>query len=199
MTRNDSSLSHSSSSRGLMGMATAINKVPVGPGYRKWTLKPLSVREADRLEARSALYCSNMRMEEQERKDVGCCWDEYSVTSDRASPAELSASMHTLASSSLSSSVSVSTSGNGAGAGDRGSSNGMSTSTSTSSNATMISGSTADLAAASSSGYPKGEAAGGSSSTSSLQQGSEPPRRVLRLKKSRSDFFFQNTTPASIM
>ncbi|GJJ72933.1 hypothetical protein EMPS_05291 [Entomortierella parvispora] len=191
MTRNDSNLSYSSSIReggsGLMGMATAINKVPVGPGYRKWTLKPLSVREADRLEARSALYCSNMRMEEQERKDVGCCWDEYSVTSDRASPAELSASMHTLASSSLSSSVSVSTSGNGAG-----SSSGMSTSTSTSSNATMISGSTADLAGT------KGEAESGNSSNSSLQ-GSEPPRRVLRLKKSRSDFFFQNTTPASIM
>lgn len=192
MTRNDSNLSHSSSSRGLMGMATAINKVPVGPGYRKWTLKPLSVREADRLEARSALYCSTMRMEEQERKDVGCCWDEYSVSSERASPAELSASIHTLASSSLPSSVSVSTSGNGAGSG-------MSTSTSTSSNATMISGSAADLVGGNGSGYSKGETEGGSSSTSLLQQGSEPPRRVLRLKKSRSDFFFQNTTPASIM
>ncbi|KAG0048978.1 hypothetical protein BGZ83_006163 [Gryganskiella cystojenkinii] len=192
IARDDSRVLSNSSSRssGLMGMATAINKVPVGPGYRKWTLKPLSVREADRLEARSALYCSNMRMEEQERRDVGCCWDDYSAMSDRASPAELSASMHTITSIASIASSGISSASTVAGAGKSG---GLSTSTSTSSNATMISASTSDLVG----GHKKIEA--GSSSYESGSGATEPPRRVLRLKKSRSDFFFQNTTPASIM
>ncbi|KAF9904489.1 hypothetical protein EC991_002649 [Linnemannia zychae] len=167
-------------------------KVPVGPGYRKWTLKPLSVREADRLEARSAVYCSNMMMEEQERKDAGCCLDEYSS----ASPEELhnlsatllaAASMHTIASSS---------SAMGAV-----SQHNMPSSTSTSSSVTtMASPSVSDLATTKQQQQQQEGQAGDATATASPTDGAtEPTRRVLRLKKSRSDFFFQNTTPASIM
>ncbi|KAG0377103.1 hypothetical protein BGX24_006707 [Mortierella sp. AD032] len=168
------------------------SKVPVGPGYRKWTLKPLSVREADRLEARSAVYCSNMMMEEHERRDAGCCLDKYSS----ASPEELhnlsatllaAASMHTIASS-----ASSNTAGGASAESRRGM---MSTSTSTSSSvATMASSSVSDLATTKHLKQPEGQ-----SDTGTPMEGAMEPRRVLRLKKSRSDFFFQNTTPASIM
>ncbi|KAF8942193.1 hypothetical protein BGZ47_006745 [Haplosporangium gracile] len=163
------------------------SKVPIGPGYRKWTLKPLSVREADRLEARSAVYCSNMMMEEQERKDAGCCLDKYSC----ASPEELhnlsatllaAASMHTISSASAATAAR--------------SQRNMSTSTSTFSSATtMASSSVSDLTTTKHQQYQEGNEI----AVVSTKGATEPPRRTLRLKKSRSDFFFQNTTPASIM
>ncbi|KAF9118898.1 hypothetical protein BGW39_000776, partial [Mortierella sp. 14UC] len=146
--RNDSCVSTTSSrgsnragsSAGLMGMGMGM--VPVGPGYRKWTLKPLSVREADRLEARSAVYCSNVMMEEQKRKDAGCCLDEYSAASaeelyNLSATLLAAASMHTIVSL-------ASAAGAGAGAISQ---HNMSTSTSTSSSVTtMSSSSVSDLA-----------------------------------------------------
>ncbi|KAG0004627.1 hypothetical protein BGZ65_013038, partial [Modicella reniformis] len=88
----------SESNAGLLGMSLGMagssshslpcthhHKVPIGPGYRKWTLKPLSVREADRLEARSSFYTSTLMMEAQERQDAGCSLDEHSC----ATPEEL--------------------------------------------------------------------------------------------------------------
>ncbi|KAI8363076.1 hypothetical protein B0O80DRAFT_432649 [Mortierella sp. GBAus27b] len=201
MTKTDS-CPRSRSSAGLMSIGMASNsssslssahhsKVPVGPGYRKWTLKPLSVREADRLEARSSLYASNLMMEAQERRDAGCCLDEYSC----ATPEEL----HNLSASLLSSSVhttssmaSMSTTVSSATSHSHGTINNstMSASSSASSTATKVPGSTVDLAANE----------GGTSGQNESTQGTvEPPRRTLRLKKSRSDFFFQNTTPVSIM
>ncbi|KAG0100323.1 hypothetical protein BGZ93_002561 [Podila epicladia] len=166
-SRNGST--HGNASGGLIGMGMA-PKVPVGPGYRKWTLKPLSVREADRLEARSSMFCSNMMMEEQERKDVGCFWDEYTAIG-RTSPADL------VISSSISSSIAGSS---------------MHT----------ISSSTGNMAAQNN--IAKGAGASASVPASILaneksESTLEPVRRVLKLKKSRSDFFFQNSTPASIM
>ncbi|KAG0292810.1 hypothetical protein BGZ96_003660 [Linnemannia gamsii] len=199
---NSTKSSRAGSNAGLMGMATTgsgtlnsgntslasmthHSKVPIGPGYRKWTLKPLSVREADRLEARSAVYCSNLMMEEQERKDAGCCLDEYSS----ASPEELhnlsatllaAASMHT-----------ISSVANAA----AGSQHNMSTSTSTSSSvATMASSSVSDLGTT-----KQQQQQEGNGTIVPIERATEMTRRTLRLKKSRSDFFFQNTTPASIM
>lgn len=164
---------HGSATGGLMGMGMVgmAPKVPVGPGYRKWTLKPLSVREADRLEARSSMYCSNMMMEEQERKDAGCFWDEYTAMG-RASPADLT----------ISSSISSSIAG---------------------SSMYTISSSTSNMTAQDSlAGGARGAASVSASNLASEKSepsGSEPVKRVLRLKKSRSDFFYQNSTPASIM
>ncbi|KAG0067135.1 hypothetical protein BGZ89_006447 [Linnemannia elongata] len=209
IARNDSCASTSSrgssttnnragNNGGLMGMGMSTtngsstlssgNTIPIGPGYRKWTLKPLSVREADRLEARSAVYCSNMMMEEQERKDAGCCLDEYSS----ASPEELhnlsatllaAASMHTIASAA------------GALATMTGSRQDLSASASTSSSvATMASSSVSDLATT-----KHQQDSNGTIAAVPSEGATEPVRRTLRLKKSRSDFFFQNTTPASIM
>ncbi|KAG0219735.1 hypothetical protein BGX33_001052 [Mortierella sp. NVP41] len=184
-----------SSGNGNMTTSTHHSRVPVGPGYRKWTLKPLSVREADRLEARSAVYCSNMMMEEQERRDAGCCLDEYSS----ASPEELhnlsatllaAASMHTIASA-----AGASNSGReslSSGSSTAAGSQHMSTSTSTASSvATMASSSLLDLAT-------KDQETNSISPVEGTNT-TEPLRRTLCLKKSRSDFFFQNTTPASIM
>lgn len=219
MTRNESCVSqHSNKSgshggSGLMGMgmaghgghdtSTHHSKVPIGPGYRKWTLKPLSVREAERLEARSSIYCSNLMMEEQERKDVGCCWDAYSS----ASPEKLhnlSATLLTsMTSSSISSAATTATATSehhhqhhqyqqGQKHEKHHTPSTMSTSTSISSNATKVSASTSDLP----SQYDDKDNA---SNSSEAEKEPEPVRRVLRLKKSRSDFFFQNTTPASIM
>ncbi|KAG0362879.1 hypothetical protein BG005_003762 [Podila minutissima] len=162
-SRNGST--HGSVTGGLVGMGMA-PKVPVGPGYRKWTLKPLSVREADRLEARSSMFCSNMMMEEQERKDAGCFWDEYTAMG-RTSPADLT----------ISSSISSSIAG---------------------SSMHTISSSTGNMAAQDSIAKGAGGAASVSASIPASEK-SEPVRRVLKLKKSRSDFFFQNSTPASIM
>ncbi|KAF9933838.1 hypothetical protein FBU30_004234 [Linnemannia zychae] len=179
---NGSISSNRSSGNTSLATMTHHSMVPVGPGYRKWTLKPLSVREADRLEARSALYCSNMMMEEQERRDAGCCLDEYSS----ASPEELhnlsatllaTASMHTISSTA---SAPVATGGR--------SQQNISTSSSV---ATMASSSVTDLASTKQQDMDV--------ATSPNEGTAEPTRRVLRLKKSRSDFFFQNTTPASIM
>ncbi|KAF9095641.1 hypothetical protein BGX27_001244 [Mortierella sp. AM989] len=189
--------SRSGSSGGLMNMSSSGSstssltgthhfKVPVGPGYRKWTLKPLSVREADRLEARSSLYTSNMMMEVQDRKDAGCCLDEYSS----ATPEEL----HNLSATLLTSSSVHKTSSMGSVAasktvaagnhGNNGNGQTMSTSSSVSSTATKVSGSANDLA---------------DNQKNDSLHGTEPPKKTLRLKKSRSDFFFQNSTPASIM
>lgn len=177
-----------SSGNNSLASMTHHSKVPVGPGYRKWTLKPLSVREADRLEARSAVYCSNMMMEVQERKDAGCCLDEYSS----ASPEELhnlsatllaAASMHTI--SSAAAALATVT----------GSRQDMSASASTSSSvATMASSSVSDLATT-----KQQQDSNGTTAAVPTEGATEPVRRTLRLKKSRSDFFFQNTTPASIM
>ncbi|KAI9241143.1 MAG: hypothetical protein BYD32DRAFT_458115 [Podila humilis] len=170
-SRNGSA--HGSATGGLMGMGMVgmAPKVPVGPGYRKWTLKPLSVREADKLEARSSMFCSNTMMEEQERKDAGCFWDEYTAMG-RASPGDLT----------ISSSISSSIAG---------------------SSMYTISSSTSNMAAQDSLAGGAGGAASVSASNlankKSEPAGSEPVKRVLRLKKSRSDFFFQNSTPASIM
>ncbi|CAO3570411.1 unnamed protein product [Mortierella alpina] len=206
--------------------STHHSKVPVGPGYRKWTLKPLSVREADRLEARSSVFCSNMMMEKQERKDVGCCWDEYSASysSGLTTPAEelynLSAtllaaasSMHTIASlnSTLTAGSGSNTHHHHQGSSSSASADAMlSKSTSASSNVTRVSVSGLNRV-----GYEEGHLKGeGSNSNNNSKSGdsgageaddkaathtTDPPRRVLRLKKSRSDFFFQNSTPASIM
>ncbi|KAF9981618.1 hypothetical protein BGZ75_007025 [Mortierella antarctica] len=267
MARNDSNCSaghtrRSGSQAGLMGMGMAMamgmvghsrggsnipqsnhsasthhSKVPVGPGYRKWTLKPLSVREADRLEARSSVYCSNMMMEKQERKDVGCCWDEYSPSyaSGLTTPAEelynLSASLLAAASSmqTIASLNSTLTAGSVSSHPsqhdhhhpsqhhyhDQGSSSSssasamLSKSTSTSSNVTKVCSSGPDLVGRED-GSQKGEGGSGTNNSSDAGSGAadgddkavhttDPPRRVLRLKKSRSDFFFQNSTPASIM
>ncbi|KAF9147690.1 hypothetical protein BG015_010633 [Linnemannia schmuckeri] len=216
--RNDSYASNSSrgsnrnnhrvgSNAGLMGMGMGMvtdsgtfhsgntslasmthhSKVPIGPGYRKWTLKPLSVREADRLEARSAVYCSNMMMEEQERKDAGCCLDKYSS----ASPEEL----HNL-SATLLAAASMYTISSASAATAAGSQRNMSTSASTSSSVTtMASSSVSDLATT----KHQQQQEGNGIAVVSTKGATEPPRRTLRLKKSRSDFFFQNTTPASIM
>ncbi|KAF9576684.1 hypothetical protein EC968_005457 [Mortierella alpina] len=218
--RGSSSIPPSSNSA-----STHHSKVPVGPGYRKWTLKPLSVREADRLEARSSVYCSNMMMERQERKDVGCCWDEYSpsYSSGLTTPAEelynLSASllaaassMHTIASlnSTLTAGSTSSHHHHHQGSSSSSSAGAMlSKSTSTSSNVTKVSASGSDLVGQED-GSLKGE--GGCNTKSGGGGGggaadgddkaihtTDPPKRVLRLKKSRSDFFFQNSTPASIM
>ncbi|KAF9195593.1 hypothetical protein BGZ50_004192 [Haplosporangium sp. Z 11] len=217
MTRNESCVSqHSNKSvshggSGLMGISIAghgshdasthHSKVPIGPGYRKWTLKPLSVREADRLEARSSVYCSNLMMEEQERKDAGCCWDIYSS----ASPEELHNLSVTLLTSMTSSSISsaattaTTTTENHQHHYQQGQKHEkhhtpstMSTLTSISSNATKVSASTSDLP-------NQHEGKDNASNSSETGKGPEPVRRALRLKKSRSDFFFQNTTPASIM
>ncbi|KAF9295170.1 hypothetical protein BGZ88_002680 [Linnemannia elongata] len=187
MSTTNGSSTLSSGNTSLASM-THHPKVPIGPGYRKWTLKPLSVREADRLEARSAVYCSNMMMEEQERKDAGCCLDEYSS----ASPEELhnlsatllaAASMHTI------------TSAAGALATMAGSRQDLSASASTSSSvATMASSSVSDLATT-----KHQQDNNGTIAAVPAEGSTEPVRRTLRLKKSRSDFFFQNTTPASIM
>ncbi|KAG0026422.1 hypothetical protein BGZ81_006366 [Podila clonocystis] len=163
---------NSSATGGLMGMGMVgmAPKVNLGPGYRKWTLKPLSVREADRLEARSRMFCSNMMMEEQERKDVGCFWDEYTAMG-RTSPADLT----------ISSSISSSIAG---------------------SSMHTISSSTSNISAQDS--VVQGAVGAASVSASNLaseksERAGEPVKRVLKLKKSRSDFFFQNSTPASIM
>ncbi|KAF9964052.1 hypothetical protein BGZ70_006995 [Mortierella alpina] len=260
MARNDSHCSNGHSRRsgsqaGLAGMGMAMamgmvghgrggshipqsshtasthhSKVPVGPGYRKWTLKPLSVREADRLEARSSVYCSNMMMEKQERKDVGCCWDEYShaYASGLTTPAEelynLSASLLAAASSmhTIASLNSTLTAGSGPsthyhrphplGSSSSSSADAMlSKSTSVSSNVTKASVSGSDRLGPED-GHLKGGGSSGHSNSKSGDGGAagegddkttvhptDPPRRVLRLKKSRSDFFFQNSTPASIM
>ncbi|KAF9962632.1 hypothetical protein BGZ72_000052 [Mortierella alpina] len=213
-SREASNISHSTNSA-----STHHSKVPVGPGYRKWTLKPLSVREADRLEARSSVYCSNMMMEKQERKDVGCCWDEYSYSysSGLATPAEelynLSASllaaassMHTIASlNSTLTAGSVSSHHHHQHQGSSSSSSAgaaLSKSTSTSSNVTKVSASVSDLVGQEG-GNQKDEGSGGiggpGDGDAKAVHTQDPPRRVLRLKKSRSDFFFQNSTPASIM
>ncbi|KAF9349081.1 hypothetical protein BGX26_012577 [Mortierella sp. AD094] len=137
-------------SMGLSGSSTSSFtgthhfKVPVGPGYRKWTLKPLSVREADRLEARSSLYTCNVMMEIQERKDAGCCLDEYSS----ATPEELhnlSATLLTSSMNTASSMTSVSTTATSATGNNGNVSQTMSTSSSTSSTATKVSGSANDL------------------------------------------------------
>ncbi|KAK3809337.1 MAG: hypothetical protein J3Q66DRAFT_416169 [Benniella sp.] len=208
MVRNDSYAGYSKSgnSAGLMGLRIAGSssgslsnthrpKVPVGPGYRKWTLKPLSVREADRLEARSSLYTSNMMMEAQERRDAGCCLDEYSC----ATPEELhnlSAALLITSIPTVSSMASVLTNASSATTQSHGTIHNksnhstLSTSSSISSTETKVAGSIADLAAT------EGETG---SQSDSAQGSTEPPKRTLRLKKSRSDFFFQNTTPVSIM
>ncbi|KAF9317174.1 hypothetical protein BG003_001098 [Podila horticola] len=169
-SRNGSA--HGTVTGGLMGMGMVgmAPKVPVGPGYRKWTLKPLSVREADRLEARSSMVCSNMMMEEQERKDAGCFWDEYTAIG-RTSPVDLA----------ISSSISSSIAG---------------------SSMHTISSSTSNMTAQESIAEGPGGAASVSASDLAGKKSEcagEPVKRVLKLKKSRSDFFFQNSTPASIM
>ncbi|KAI7826014.1 hypothetical protein BC939DRAFT_118670 [Gamsiella multidivaricata] len=178
-----------SGSSGLAG--THHSKVPIGPGYRKWTLKPLSVREADRLEARSSLYSSNTMMEEHERKDAGCCLDEYSTATpeelQNLSVTLLAASMRTIPSMASMSTVVGSMTGQSNSYINNGSIKTMSTSSSISSTATKVAGSAADLASKEDGGDNDGA------------QTVDQPRRTLRLKKSRSDFFFQNTTPASIM
>ncbi|KAF8930595.1 hypothetical protein BGZ58_008160 [Dissophora ornata] len=188
--------SRAGSSGGLTGMGIGIgmvgsnssclpgthhSKVPVGPGYRKWTLKPLSVREADRLEARSSLYSSTMMMEVQERRDAGCCLDEYSSATPEElhslSATLLTSSMHTISSmASVSTAATTSTTGSKESQSSDGEKKGMSASSSASS-------------------VLDGELAGKEDRESERQAA----RRTLRLKKSRSDFFFQNTTPASIM
>ncbi|KAF8980388.1 hypothetical protein BGZ46_004261 [Entomortierella lignicola] len=186
ITSNNNSIGLNGSSTG--SLTGSHFKIPVGPGYRKWTLKPLSVREADRLEARSSLYTSNVMMEVQERKDAGCCLDKYSL----ATPEELHnlsatllSSMHnqhattatTTTSSILASSTATSST-------QYGNSQTMSTSSSVSSTATKVSAT---------------NLSSGSLNVDDKSTGSELPKRTLRLKKSRSDFFFQNSTPASIM
>ncbi|KAF9585150.1 hypothetical protein BGW38_003701 [Lunasporangiospora selenospora] len=163
-------------------------RVPVGPGYRKWTLKPLSVREADRLEARSSLYCSSMMMEEQERRGAGCCWDEYSSASStatlvgRSTPEELCSISNSLANSIATAGSSMHTL--------------SSMTTSASSGYGHELGYGGKLPSAIEGGSKK-ENDGSQGVTE--DDGATTTRRVLRMKKSRSDFFFQNTTPASIM
>ncbi|KAG0268001.1 hypothetical protein DFQ27_007759 [Actinomortierella ambigua] len=207
--------------------ATAIaagGTVPIGPGYRKWTLKPLTVREADRLEARSELFSCKLMMEEQDRKDMGCCLDEYATMMPLATPEDLFQSMHTIAStvgSSLSSSTSTS-----------GTMTSITTANTTSTLTNMAPNTaTATAVAAAAAAAATGTAFSHPSTTqnpqttgtkSSLPTASDdsdsltkdslvsaptadqsaahpPPFRMLRMKKSRSDFFYQNTTPAVIM
>ncbi|KAF9143718.1 hypothetical protein BGX30_014967 [Mortierella sp. GBA39] len=187
MSASNGSSTLSSGNTSLASM-THYSKVPVGPGYRKWTLKPLSVREADRLEARSAVYCSNMMMEEQERKDAGCCLDKYSS----ASPEELHNLSATLLAAASMHAISSAAAAMATVAGSR---QDMSTSSSMSSSvATMASSSVSDLATT-----KHLQDSNGTTAAVLAEGAAEPVRRTLRLRKSRSDFFFQNTTPASIM
>ncbi|KAG0214032.1 hypothetical protein BGX28_002898 [Mortierella sp. GBA30] len=195
---------HSSTNSSSSSTATTHSRVPIGPGYRKWTLKPLSVREADRLEARSSIYSSNLIMERQERKDVGCYWDEYSYSysSGLTTPAEelnnLSASLLAAASSmhTIASMTSTLTSGSTVGQ----SKSTISKSTSASSNTTKISSSsTSDLTIQEGGVIVASKIKSTDNGHVEGTGGTEPLRRALRLKKSRSDFFFQNTTPVSIM
>ncbi|KAG0316493.1 hypothetical protein BGZ99_006863 [Dissophora globulifera] len=164
---------------------THYSKVPIGPGYRKWTLKPLSVREADRLEARSSLFSSNMFMEEQERRDAGCYLDEYSSATPEElhnlSATLLTSSMHTIpsmASVSTTSSLSLSKT-------TEGDVKKTPASVATSLTSTEDSGSCTEVA--------------GSENGEEQASNTMPTTKTLRLKKSRSDFFFQNSTPAAIM
>ncbi|KAF9975161.1 hypothetical protein BGZ73_001269 [Actinomortierella ambigua] len=181
--------------------------VPIGPGYRKWTLKPLTVREADRLEARSELYARKLMMEEQDRKDMGCCLDDYATMMPLATPEDLFHSMHTIAStvgSSLSSSSSTSTSTSG-------STTMASVATTAGGNnkahhQTVAHAADGGLSLSHSStehGLPLATGMNGPCLGTSVDQGAAPtsaiPTRTLRMKKSRSDFFYQNTTPAVIM
>ncbi|KAG9063041.1 hypothetical protein KI688_004641 [Linnemannia hyalina] len=187
MSASNGSSTLSSGNTSLASM-THHSKVPVGPGYRKWTLKPLSVREADRLEARSAVYCSNMMMEEQERTDAGCCLDKYSS----ASPEELHNLSATLLAAASMHAISSAAAAMATVAGSR---QDMSASSSASSSvATMASSSASDLATT-----KRQQDSNGTTAAVPAEGVAEPVRRTLRLRKSRSDFFFQNTTPASIM
>ncbi|KAG0238623.1 hypothetical protein BGW42_004385 [Actinomortierella wolfii] len=182
--------------------------VPIGPGYRKWTLKPLTVREADRLEARSELFSCKLMMEEQDLKDMGCCLDEYASRMRLATPEDLYHSMHTLASTIGSSSTTTNSvsgsmpsntvSGKNTTASDSGSSLVSSSTAQTLHSSTTMSSlhSTTPSNVTASTQMPTKN--GLASADASTLIASMPPR-TLRMKKSRSDFFYQNTTPAAIM
>ncbi|KAG0225876.1 hypothetical protein BGW41_004474 [Actinomortierella wolfii] len=183
--------------------------VPIGPGYRKWTLKPLTVREADRLEARSELFSCKLMMEEQDLKDMGCCLDEYASRMRLATPEDLYHSMHTLASTIGSSSTTTNSvsgsmpsntvSGKNTTASDSGSSLVSSSTAQTLHSSTTMSSlhSTTPSNVTASTQLPTKNGLATCADASTLIA-SMPPR-TLRMKKSRSDFFYQNTTPAAIM
>lgn len=144
---------------------------------------PLTVREAGRLEARSGLFSCKLMMEEQDRKDMGCCLDEYANEMQLATPEDLFHSMHTIAST-----VGSSTSGMIGVSHDSGF-------ISRSTIATLNSNSSSRQAP-----FKEAGLAGGTDSTTLSEQQQHPPiasmpQRTLRMKKRRSDFFTRTRPP----